>query len=289
MLERAMPSPPPLLRFAPSPNGYLHLGHAYSALFTAFWADTLGGTFLLRLEDIDPTRCRPEFAEAIVEDLRWLGLDWPEPVLVQSARLPAYQAAAGRLRDLDLLYPCFCSRSEVAAQAIGTDPDGAPLYGGSCRHLDDDDVAARLARGAPVQYRLRSAEAAALTGPLSFTVAGPTPLDRPQIRYARPHLWGDVVLQRKDVPTSYHLSVVVDDAAQSITHVTRGVDMEPATDIHVLLQMLLALPQPIYTFHRLLLGADDRKLSKSKGSPTLRSLRESGWSAEDVRREVGFD
>ncbi len=280
--------PSPILRFAPSPNGYLHLGHAYSALFTEFWARRLGGRFLLRLEDIDPTRCRPEFAEAIIEDLHWLGLDWPEPVMVQSQRLPAYVAAADRLRTLGLLYPCFCSRAEVAAHATGADPDGAPLYGGTCRHLDDAEIAARLAAGAPAQYRLRTAEALEMTGPLSFTVAGPTPLDRPQIRYARPQVWGDVVIQRKDMPTSYHLSVVVDDSAQSVTHVTRGQDMEAATDIHVLLQMLLALPQPIYTFHRLILDEDGRKLSKSKGSPTLRGMREMGWIPEQVRSELGF-
>lgn len=280
--------PSPILRFAPSPNGYLHLGHAYSALFTDFWAQRLGGTFLLRLEDIDPTRCRPEFAEAIYDDLHWLGLTWPEPVMVQSRRLDAYIAAAGRLRDMDLLYPCFCSRSDVAAQAVGTDPDGAPLYGGTCRHLHGDEILRRFARGDAANYRLRTDTAIALTGPLTFTVAGPTPLDRPQIRYAKPDLWGDVVLQRKDMPTSYHLSVVVDDAAQSITHVTRGRDMEAATDIHVLLQMLLGLSQPIYTFHKLLLGEDGKKLSKSKGSPTLRSLRASGWSADQVRAEAGF-
>jgi glutamyl-Q tRNA(Asp) synthetase len=280
--------PSPILRFAPSPNGYLHLGHAYSALFTDFWATRLGGAFLLRLEDIDPTRCRPEFADAIYEDLHWLGLTWPEPAMVQSQRLDAYIAAADHLRSMNLLYPCFCSRAEIAAHADGTDPDGAPLYSGTCRHLHAEEVAERLSHGEPANYRLRTAEATALTGPLSFTVAGPTPIDRPQIRYARPELWGDVVLQRKDMPTSYHLSVVVDDAAQSITHVTRGRDMEAATDIHVLLQMLLGLGQPIYTFHKLLLGQDGKKLSKSKGSPTLRSLREAGWSAKQVRAEVGF-
>jgi glutamyl-Q tRNA(Asp) synthetase len=280
--------PSPILRFAPSPNGHLHLGHAYSALFTEFWARRLGGAVLLRLEDIDPSRCRPEFAVSILEDLRWLGLTWPEPVMVQSERLPVYAAAADRLRAHGLLYPCFCSRTEVAAHAAGADPDGAPLYGGTCRHLSAAEVADRFERGDPAQYRLKAAEAQALTGPLSFTVAGPTPMDRPQIRYARPELWGDVVLQRKDVPTSYHLSVVVDDIAQAITHVTRGRDMEAATDIHVLLQMLLGLEQPIYTFHKLILGEDGRKLSKSKGSPTLRSLREAGWTPADVRTAAGF-
>jgi glutamyl-Q tRNA(Asp) synthetase len=280
--------PSPILRFAPSPNGHLHLGHAYSALFTDFWATRLGGTFLLRLEDIDPTRCRPEYADAIYEDLHWLGLRWPEPVMVQSQRMPDYIAAADRLHEMGLLYPCFCSRSEVAEHAVGTDPDGAPLYDGTCRHLSERDVDERIARGDATNMRLDVGAAAALTGVLTYSVAGPTPLDRPQIRYPKPERWGDVVLQRKDTPTSYHLSVAVDDAAQEITHVTRGVDMEAATDIHVLLQMLLGLPQPIYTFHKLILGEDKKKLSKSKGSPTLRSLREAGWSAERVRAEVGF-
>ncbi len=266
----------------------MHLGHAYSALFTDLWAQRLGGTCLLRLEDIDTSRCRPEFAEAIVEDLRWLGPNWPEPVMVQSERFPVYAAAADRLKARDLLYPCFCSRTEVAAHAIGTDPDGAPLYGGTCRHLSHAEIAERFERREQAQYRLAGAGAIALTGPLSFTIAGPTPLDRPQIRYARPELWGDVVIQRKDTPTSYPLSVVVDDAAQAITHVTRGRDMEAATDIHVLLQMLLGLPQPIYTFHKLILGEDGKKLAKSKGSPTLRSLREAGWTAAAVRAAVGF-
>jgi glutamyl-Q tRNA(Asp) synthetase len=275
--------PSPILRFAPSPNGHLHLGHAYSALFTDFWANRLGGTFLLRLEDTDITRCRPEFAEAIKEDLHWLGLSWPEPVMVQSERFPIYAAAADRLRSHGLLYPCDCTRQEIAERATRTDPDGAPLYDGKCRiHGLAGDPERQ------VQTRLDLAKAVTLTGPISFTVAAPTPLDRPQIRYAKPALWGDVVIQRKGTPTSYHLSVVVDDHAQAITHVTRGRDMEPSTDIHVLLMMLLGLPQPIYTFHKLILGDDGRKLSKSKGSPTLRSLREDGWTATDVRTAVGF-
>jgi len=278
----------PIFRFAPSPNGHLHLGHAYSALFTAHWAERLGGTFLLRLEDIDAARSKPEFAAAIFEDLRWLGLDWPEPVMVQSARLALYAAQADRLRRLELLYPCFCSRSEIAAATTGKDPDGAPLYAGTCRHLPAAMAAERIERGEPTQYRLDTAAAVAMTGPLTVTVAQPTPADRPQIRYARPERWGDVVIQRKDTPTSYHLSVVVDDAAQGVTHVTRGRDMEAATDIHVLLQMLLGLPSPFYTFHRLVLDEDGRKLAKSRGSISLRDLRAQGWSLADVRRELGF-
>ena len=278
----------PVFRFAPSPNGHLHLGHAYSALFTAHWARELGGECLLRLEDIDPTRCKPEFAAAIFEDLHWLGLAWPEPVMRQSDRMAHYIEAGNRLTEMGLLYPCFCTRSEVAAQATGTDPDGAPLYTGACRHLSDDDISARLARGERPNWRLDVAAATARTGLLSYSVAQPSPADRPQIRYARPERWGDVVLQRKDTPTSYHLSVVVDDAAQGVTHVTRGRDMEAATDIHVLLQMLLGLGQPLYSFHKLILDEDGKKLSKSRESKSLRDLREAGVTAAEVRHGLGF-
>lgn len=284
-------SPPlskPILRFAPSPNGRLHLGHAYSALYTWQAAERLNGTALLRMEDTDLERCKPEFVQAIIEDLHWLGLDWPEPIMVQSERFPVYAEAANRLRDADLLYPCFCSRSDIAAKATGTDPDGAPLYPGTCRHMSRGEQIERLERGDPVQFRLDTASAIARTGTLTFTAAGPLVTDRPQIRYARLERWGDVVLQRKGTPTSYHLSVVVDDAAQGVTHVTRGRDMEPATDFHVLLQFLLGLPSPIYNFHRLILDAEGRKLSKSKGSPTLASLRDAGRTPQDIRGELGF-
>lgn len=276
----------PKLRFAPSPNGYLHLGHALSALVTWDAAAKLGGIAHLRIEDIDVQRCKPEFTEAIFADLHWLGLDWPEPVLIQSQRFDLYAAAANRLRDADLLYPCFCTRSEIAEHATGSDPDGAPLYPGTCRHLSNAERIERLERGDPVQFRLDTDAALERTGMLTYSVIGPTVLDRPQIRYARPQRWGDAVLQRKDTPTSYHLSVVVDDAAEAITHVTRGRDLEAASDIHVLLQMLLGLPTPIYHFHRLLLGDDGDKLSKSKGSQSLRDLRAAGWSPQDVRRAV---
>ena len=278
----------PVLRFAPSPNGRLHLGHAFSALATWGAASALGGTALLRIEDIDAERCKPEFTTAVFEDLHWLGLHWPEPVMLQSGRMDVYAAAGNQLRDQHLLYPCFCSRAEVAALATQTDPDGAPLYPGTCRHLDRGEQIERLERGDPVQFRLDMEEAKARAGMLTFSVVGPLVTDRPQIRYARPERWGDVVLQRKGVPTGYHLSVVVDDAAQAITHVTRGRDMEAATDLHVLLQLLLNLPTPIYHFHRLILDDDGRKLSKSKGSPSLASLRDAGWTPDDVRRAVGF-
>lgn len=206
----------------------------------------------------------------------------------QSERFPVYEEAAEHLHQQGLLYPCFCSRSEIAAEALGKDPDGAPLYSGKCLHLSDDDLDKRVGRGEPAQYRLYSKLAIEMAGPLTFTIAGPTPLDRPQIRYARPELWGDVVIQRKETPTSYHLSVVVDDAAQGVTHVTRGRDMEAATDIHVLLQFLLGVKSPVYTFHKLLLDDDGKKLAKSRGSKSLRDLRAEGWTPEDVRRAVGF-
>lgn len=278
----------PVLRFAPSPNGLLHLGHAYSALFTSVWAEALGGRFLVRIEDTDITRSKPEFTEAIFADLHWLGLEWEQPVMRQSERFGIYAAEADRLRARDLLYPCFCSRTELAAHSAGTDPDGAPLYPGTCRHLSHAETKRRFAEGREANWRLRTDDAMALTGVLTYTVAGPTPADRPQIRYARPERWGDVVLQRKGTPTSYHLSVVVDDDAQGVTHVTRGRDMEPSTDIHVLLQMLLGLTSPIYTFHKLILDEEGRKLSKSKGSTSLRSLREAGRTPDEIRRQLGF-
>ena len=278
----------PVLRFAPSPNGRLHLGHAYSALFTAEAAKRLDGTFLLRIEDIDRERCNPEFTEAIFEDLHWLGLDWPEPVLLQSERLELYAGFGTRLKAMDLLYPCFCSRTDIAALAHGTDPDGAPLYPGTCRHLPPDEVDRRLT-DRDVQWRLRGNAAIALAGPLAYPIAQPTPGATLVMTKARPERWGDVVIQRKGTPTSYHLSVVVDDAAQRITHVTRGRDMEASTDIHVLLQALLGLETPVYSFHELLLDADGRKLAKSRGSESLADLREAGWTAEDVRARLGFD
>lgn len=278
----------PILRFAPSPNGRLHLGHAYSALYTWNAAALLGGMVLLRIEDIDAERSKPEFTAAIIEDLAWLGLTWPEPVLHQSQHMDIYAAAGNRLRDQGLLYPCFCSRSDIAAQATATDPDGAPIYPGTCRHLDRGEQIERLERRDAVQFRLDTERAMDRTGMLTFTAVGPLVTDRPQIRYARPQRWGDVVLQRKGTPTSYHLSVVVDDAAQGVTHVTRGRDMEAATDIHVLLQMLLGLPSPIYNFHRLILDDEGRKLAKSRNSESLADLRAKGWTPEDVRRALGF-
>lgn len=279
-----------IFRFAPSPNGFLHLGHAYSALFTARAAQQAGGTFLLRIEDIDRERSKPEFLDAIFEDLSWLGLSWPDPVMYQSARLHFYEEAAEKLKGMNLLYPCFCSRTEIAANQTGQkDPDGAPIYPGTCKHLSKSEIDRRLQAGEAANWRLATNEALAQTGNLTFTIAQPTPDDRPQIRYARPERWGDVVIQRKITPTSYHLSVVVDDAAQNISHVTRGRDMEAATDIHVLLQFLLGLPSPIYTHHKLIHDENDKKLSKSKAAMSLREWRENGETPNDVRTHLGFD
>ncbi len=281
------------LRFAPSPNGRLHLGHAFSALFTARAAKAIGGTFLLRVEDIDPMRSKPEFDSGILEDLAWLGLDWQQPVVRQSARMDAYAAAAEVLRERDLLYPCFCSRREIAAAASVTDPDGVPLYSGKCRALSLSEAENRRAAGQQVQWRLKMDRAASEAGPVTILEA-PAP-NRDALwteavhRRADPRLWGDAVLVRKDTPSSYHLSVVVDDAAQGVTHVTRGMDLIAAASLQVLLQRLLSLPSPLYCHHRLLLDRDGQKLAKSRGSASLKSLRESGWAAADVRRELGFE
>lgn len=288
MTEKSLP----VLRFAPSPNGLLHLGHAYSALLTAATARQLGGTLLLRIEDIDRQRSKAEFDAAIAEDLHWLGLSWPEPVWRQSQRFPVYMAAAAQLRQDGLLYPCFCSRREVAAGAAGHDPDGAPLYGGTCRHLSAETVAARLAEGGPVQWRLRMERALSRAGDLTI---GEMPFadngfatDATMLRAADPGAWGDAVLVRKDTPTSYQLSVVIDDAAQQVTHVTRGMDLWAATDLQVLLQRLLGLPTPIYGHHPLVRDASERKLAKSRGSPSLRGLREAGWTPAGVRQRLGL-
>jgi glutamyl-Q tRNA(Asp) synthetase len=283
----------PILRFAPSPNGRLHLGHAFSALFTARAAAALGGTFLLRIEDIDPVRSKPEFETGIIEDLSWLGLSWSEPVMRQSARMAAYAHAAEALKARGLLYPCFCSRRGAAATASGADPDGAPLYPGTCRQMTAIEAQERIACGEPVRWRLKMDHATAVAGALTVAEAPAPDLGplwaKTTRRPAVPARWGDAVLIRKEVPASYHLSAVTDDAAQGVTHVTRGMDLYAATDLHVLLQRLLGLPSPHYSHHRLLCDAGGQKLAKSKGSASLKNLRENGWSAADVRRQLGFD
>jgi glutamyl-Q tRNA(Asp) synthetase len=284
----------PTFRFAPSPNGFLHLGHAYSALLNDDLARARGGRFLLRIEDIDATRCRPEYEAAIYEDLAWLGLAWEAPVRRQSEHFAAYRAAIERLDAQDLVYASFESRAEIAqlvrARAAAgpwpRDPDGAPLYPGNAGSLPADERARRIAAGAPYALRLDMAAAVARTGSLSWREqdadGGITTVA------ADPAAWGDVVLARKETPTSYHLSVVVDDAAQGVTDVVRGRDLLAATAVHRLLQALLGLPQPVYRHHSLILDADGRKLSKSTQATGLRELRTGGASPADIRRMVGL-
>ena len=283
---------PPVFRFAPSPNGELHLGHALSALLCHDQARRAGGRFLLRIEDIDLGRSREEYVSGIFEDLRWLGLTWEEPVVFQSQRFEAYRAAAARLEGPGLLYPCFATRSEIEAAAMGgSDPDGAPLYPGLWKGRVAGDVAEARAAGLPYALRLDMSAALhvareKLSGdPLAFTETGD---DSARIVEAHPERWGDAVLVRKDVPTSYHLAVVVDDDWQGVTHVTRGLDLPAATDLHRLLQALLGLRAPVYHHHRLIADEDGRKLSKSARDTSLRSLREAGATPADVRRLIGF-
>ncbi|QAY77212.1 tRNA glutamyl-Q(34) synthetase GluQRS [Sphingosinicella sp. BN140058] len=259
-------------RFAPSPTGRLHLGHAYSALLAHDHARERSGAFLLRIEDIDPGRARAVFVDGIIEDLIWLGLEWDGEILFQSERLPIYAEALDRLKDRGLAYPCFCTRSEIAAEVAASasaphGPDG-PLYPGTCRRLDAGERARRIA-AEPHAWRLDTARAIAATGPL-YWHDGDTEV------LAEPQAFGDVVLARKDAPTSYHLAVTVDDAAQGVTDVVRGRDLYAATDVHRLLQALLDLQTPLYHHHALLTGSDGRRLAKRNGAPTLASLRESG-------------
>ena len=321
---------PPVFRFAPSPNGYLHLGHALSALLNADMARAAGGRLLLRIEDIDAARCRPEYEAAIYEDLAWLGLQWEQPVQRQSDHFDAYRAALAALEGMGLIYPSFESRAEIAAMVAAReanapwprDPDGAPLYPGAAKTMSVAERARRVASSAP--YALRFDMAAALAR-LSASFRGANAVSEPGIRNVRldsgsapsarpgmttgltwtetgagpngetgsvaadPAAWGDVILARKDVPTSYHLAVVVDDAAQGVTDVVRGRDLFHATSVHRLLQALLGVAAPRYHHHRLLCDADGRKLSKSTQSTGLRELRAQGLSPRDIRRLAGLD
>jgi glutamyl-Q tRNA(Asp) synthetase len=266
-------------RFAPSPTGYLHLGHAYSALIAWRRARDAGGRFLLRLEDIDPTRCRPEFAAAALEDLAWLGLDRDGPVRVQSAHLDDYAAALNSLRARGLIYPCFCSRADIARSVVAAaphGPDGGVLYPGTCRALSDAERAARMNE----PHALRLDMARALIEGLTFEEEGEG------VIVAHPEQFGDVVLARKETPTSYHLCVTHDDALQGVTLVTRGEDLKPATHLHRLLQALMGWPTPVYAHHRLLTDASGRRLAKRDRAMTLRALREAGVTAGQVRERV---
>lgn len=286
----------PVLRFAPSPNGELHLGHALSALVGFEMAQRLDGRFLVRIEDIDVARIKPAYVSQILSDLAWLGLTWEEPVLRQSQHFPFYAQAARRLREAGLLYPCFATRAEIAqaghAQPDAVDPDGAPLYPGLHRHLSASDVAERTSRGEPFALRLDMARAMAaarkVLGGALLTFREMTAEGRVEVVETKPERWGDVVIVRKDVPTTYHLAVVLDDARQGVTHVTRGRDLYAATDLHRLLQVLLGLPEPIYSHHRLITDATGRKLAKSARDTSLRSLREAGRAPAEVRRLIGL-
>ena len=266
-------------RFAPSPTGLLHLGHAFAALT----AQDAGARFLLRIEDIDTGRCREEFVDAIFEDLHWLGLAWEEPVPRQSARAGAYRTALAKLEAHGLIYPCFCTRREIAdeiARAVEAPhgPDG-PIYPGTCRHLSPDERAAKIAAGMSYALRLNAAKAAAVAGPLTFREHG-TAVD------VQPLLFGDIVLARKDMPAAYHLAVVVDDAFQGVTLVTRGEDLLPATHVQRLLQALLGLPEPVYAHHRLILDASGKKFSKRDQAVTLRSLRAAGATPDQLFKKL---
>jgi len=288
---------PPVFRFAPSPNGYLHLGHAYSALLNFDLARKSGGRFLLRIEDIDATRCRPEFEAAIYEDLAWLGIEWETPARRQSEHLDAYRDALERLTKDGLIYPSFESRAEIAqivkakddAGVWPRDPDGAPLYPGQAKHLSDAKRQQKMESGAPYALRLDMAAALAKAGKLSWTELGSGPAGEGGEIAARPEQWGDVILGRKETPTSYHLSVAVDDALQGITDVVRGRDLFWATSVHRLLQELLGLPKPCYRHHALVLDDAGNKLSKSTLATGLRELRAQGAAPESIRQLVALD
>jgi len=290
MTERS----PIVTRFAPSPTGYLHLGHAYAALFAAQAARHKAGRFLVRIEDIDTGRCRAEFEDAIYEDLAWLGLNWEHPVRRQSDCMTKYQDALTRLDEMGVIYPCFCTRKDIVAEiqsaggaphlsshptAVG--PDG-PLYPGTCRKLSPEEGQAKTASGKPFALRLDIQKALQITGPLHWTDS-----DRGEMT-AEPEIFGDVILARKDTPTSYHLSVTLDDHIQGITLVTRGEDLLLATHIHRTLQALLGLCTPCYRHHGLLKGADGLRLAKRDKAATIRSLRESGHNPAEVCAMAGF-
>ncbi len=288
------PEPCPVFRFAPSPNGRLHLGHAYSALFTAEAAKEAGGRFLLRMEDIDLPRCRGEFADGILEDLEWLGLSWEEPVRRQSDHFDVYRRALQKLDTLGVLYPCYATRSEIrqaveAKPGHPSDPDGTPVYPGLYRDTPPDAEEDR-----PYALRINHALAIKLAReklghPPTFHETGIGPRGERGTLPVTPEIWGDVVLGRKDIGTSYHMAVVVDDAIQGVTHVTRGQDLFASTHIHRILQVLLDLPEPDYCHHRLIGDGTGRKLSKSAGDESLQSLRNAGVTAARIREELGFE
>ncbi|MCP4615538.1 MAG: tRNA glutamyl-Q(34) synthetase GluQRS [Bradyrhizobium sp.] len=288
--------PPPVFRFAPSPNGYLHLGHACSALLNFDLARRSGGRFLLRIEDIDATRCRPEYEAAIYEDLAWLGIDWETPVRRQSEHFAAYREAVDKLSAQGLIYPSFESRAEIArlvdirekAAPWPRDPDGAPLYPGAAKTLAAAERQKLTASGAPFALRLDMEATVMRAGQLTWTEQGAGPTGETGTVAARPEAWGDVILARKETPTSYHLSVVIDDALQGITDVVRGEDLFWSTSVHRLLQQLLGLPHPVYRHHLLIRDQAGQKLSKSTQATGLRELRAAGATPTKIRQLVGL-
>lgn len=288
--------PPPAFRFAPSPNGYLHLGHAYSALLNFDLAQQSGGRFLLRIEDIDATRCRPEYEAAIYEDIAWLGIAWERPVRRQSEHFAAYRRAIEKLSALGLIYPSFESRAEIArlvearelAAPWPRDPDGAPLYPGRANSLVAAEREKLIASGAPFALRLDMQAAIARAGRLTWMEEGAGPNNETGTVNARPEDWGDVILARKETPTSYHLSVVIDDALQGISHVVRGEDLFWSTSVHRLLQHLLGIPHPAYRHHQLVRDGAGLKLSKSTKATGLRELRAAGATPTKIRQLVGL-
>ena len=284
------PTRPTITRFAPSPTGLLHLGHAYSALFTAEQAETAGGRFLLRIEDIDTSRVKPEFEDAITEDLAWLGLEWEQPVRRQSDHFDEYKRALEQLEDRGLVYPCFCTRREIRAEIRNSGaaphdaPDGGegPLYPGTCRRLGQAERQNRLGHGDPFALRLDSAKALEVTGPLTWSDAEQGDIEASLDRM------GDVVLARKETPVSYHLAVTIDDHLQGVSLVTRGQDLFSSTHVHRVLQALLGLDTPAYHHHRLLTSADGKRFAKRDRSLTIRALREAGNTPAQVRAMAGF-
>jgi glutamyl-Q tRNA(Asp) synthetase len=284
--------PLPVFRFAPSPNGYLHLGHAYSALLNYDMARNAGGKLLLRIEDIDPTRCRPEYERTIRQDMEWLGILFERPVRRQSQHFSDYRATLEKLEEQGLLYTSLESRAEIARMVAARgptwprDPEGVPLYPGNSSALSSEERLSRIARGEPYALRLDlKAALARVKTPLTWTETGG---GETREIVAEPERWGDVVLGRKETPASYHLAVVLDDALQGVTHVVRGMDLYEATSIHRLLQEVLGLPTPIYHHHALVLDEHGRKLAKRTRSTTLRDLRAQGWKSEDIRKRVGL-
>lgn len=276
----ALPMPQHLVtRFAPSPTGRLHIGHGWSAVMALDMARAADGAFRLRIEDIDGTRSRPEHVEGIIEDLHWLGIDWDGEIIFQSRRLDHYHAALDRLKAMGLAYPCFCTRADIAASATAPHDSEGPVYPGTCRTLSADDRAQRIA-SEPHAWRIDMRRAVTMAGPLCWQDAEDGTV------IADPLRAGDVVLARKDAPTSYHLACTLDDAAMGVTHVLRGDDLRAATDIHRLLQALLDLPSPLYRHHPLLVGPDGRRLAKRDGSIALADLRAQGVAPEQLAHDL---